>query len=274
MPYSDLRGLSSNVYVKVRALSHINCYSDASDYDVWMWLALEKSDMFQNKWSAWTKAYSAGSKLREHVAELQKFSGDLEKLKQLASVNRHEVKALLPEVAQCIHSILQNARKGSVQYTIRCLFAVGKVVKQHSSLLPELAKGPCKELVVSMLQAASEDERTYKNSFTLSQICVAQYNLHISCEQFWQKMPENCIDRWDHRTACSVVYAYGKLHEVKAVHPASDVLRVLQHKIVVHHATGWDAQGVSNVACAQGAAKVQNKSELTGTRSQDTMHWC
>jgi hypothetical protein len=52
----------------------------------------------------------------------------------------------------------------------------------------------------------------------------------------------------------------------------TSVLRVLQHKIVVHHATGWDAQGVSNVACAQGAAKVQNKSELTGTRSQDTMH--
>jgi hypothetical protein len=44
------------------------------------------------------------------------------------------------------------------------------------------------------------------------------------------------------------VYAYGKLYEAKAVPSASDRLRMLQRKLVAHHAMEWDAQGVSNVA--------------------------
>jgi hypothetical protein len=135
----------------------------------------------------------------------------VKKLKQLTSVNRHELVALLPETAQCINTSLQHARKEGSRCSIDCLFLVGAFVEQHSSLLPELAQSPFKELVVSMLQAASADARTYKDSVSLSKICVAQYKLHISCEQFWQNMPDNCIDVWDDRAACSVVYAYGKL---------------------------------------------------------------
>jgi hypothetical protein len=82
----------------------------------------------------------------------------------------------------------------------------------------------------------------------MSKICVAQYNLRITCEQFWQHIPENCVEAWNDRAACSIVYAYGKLYEAKEVPSASDRLRMLQRKLVAHHATEWDAQGVSNVA--------------------------
>jgi Pyruvate/2-oxoacid:ferredoxin oxidoreductase delta subunit len=163
-------------------------------------------------------------------------------------MRRHEVKAFLPDTAKCIHGILQHAAKGSVQDSIRILFAVGNVVKRHPALRAEVAKSPGKEIVVGMLQAAAKRKRTYTNSYSLSQICVAQYNLQISCEQFWQQMPETCIEACDDRAACSVVYAYGKLHEARAVPSPSDRFSLLQQKLVVHHAAEMDAQGVSNVA--------------------------
>jgi hypothetical protein len=68
--------------------------------------------------------------------------------------------------------------KGSLKDSVKILFAVGKVVQIHEFLRPAVERGPCKELVVSMLQAASKNERVYRNSFTMSQICVAQYMLH------------------------------------------------------------------------------------------------
>jgi hypothetical protein len=92
-------------------------------------------------------------------------------------------------------------------------------------------------------------------SSTLSQICGAQYTLQSSCEQFWRNIPHDCIQEWDHRAACSVVYAYGKLLDGKVVSPASDDLIALQHKIVAFHAPHWDGQGVGNAAwsfCKQG----------------------
>jgi hypothetical protein len=106
----------------------------------------------------------------------------LKKLKQLASVRKQEVYALLPETAQCIERILHSAAKGSVKDSVKILFEVGKVVKRHESLRPAVKSSPCKELVVSMLQAASQNERIYRNAFSVSQICVAQYTLQISCD--------------------------------------------------------------------------------------------
>jgi hypothetical protein len=189
----------------------------------------------------------AGSKLRELLSEQQRLP-DLEKLKQLASVRKQEVNGLLPETAQCIERILQSAAKGSVKDCVKILFEVSKVVKRHESLRPAVESSPCKELVVSMLQAASENERVYHNSFTMSQICVAQYTLQISCEQLWQKVPENCIEKLNDRAACSVVYAYGKLLDGGAVPPATDGFKVLQYKVVARHATHLGAQGVANTA--------------------------
>jgi hypothetical protein len=172
----------------------------------------------------------------------------VEKLKQLARVHRQEVKAFLPDTVQCIHGVLQNSAQEGTQDSIGILFEVSYVVKRHPALRAEVAKSACKELVVGMLQATAQHERTYTNPRTLSQICVAQYNLQISCEQFWQQMPETCIQAWDHRAACSVVYAYGKLYEGKAVSSSFDHFAMVQHKIVAHHAKRWDAQGVSTVA--------------------------
>jgi hypothetical protein len=115
----------------------------------------------------------AGDTLRELLSELQTQPGDVQKLKQLANVRRQEVNALLPETALCIERILQNAAEGSVQDSIRVLFALGKVVQRHQSLRLAVRNSPCKELVVSMLQAASRNERIYRNSYSVSQICVA-----------------------------------------------------------------------------------------------------
>jgi Pyruvate/2-oxoacid:ferredoxin oxidoreductase delta subunit len=143
---------------------------------------------------------------------------------------------------------VQNAAKGSVQDSVKILFGVGKAVQRHDSLLAAVQSSPCKELIVSMLQAASRNEPVYRNSFRVSQICVAQYTLQISCEQFWQRMPEKCIEEWNDRASCSVVYAYGKLFHMKAEHPASDGIKALQHKIVAYHAPQWDAQAVGNAA--------------------------
>jgi hypothetical protein len=98
----------------------------------------------------------------------------LGKLKQFAGMGRQEMKALLPETAQYIHGMLQNAGQGSAEAKIRLLHAVGTVVNRHPSLRPEIAKPRCKRVVVSMLQAASEKENIYRNSFCVSQICFAQ----------------------------------------------------------------------------------------------------
>jgi hypothetical protein len=99
----------------------------------------------------------------------------LGKLKQFAAMGRQEMKALLPETAQHIHGILQNAGQGSAKGKVRLLYAVGTtVVNRHPTLQPEIAKPECRRLVVSMLQAASEKENIYRNSFCVSQICFAQ----------------------------------------------------------------------------------------------------
>jgi hypothetical protein len=172
----------------------------------------------------------------------------VQKIKQLASARREEVQLCFPETARCIRTILQRVAQGSGHGSIRILFAVSNVVKRHPALLAEVSKSPCREFVQRILQAAMRQKRMYTKSFTLSQICVAQYNLQISCEQFWQEMPETCIVAWDDRAACTVVYAYGKLYEAEAVPPPSERLRKLQHKIVVKHAAELDAQGVGMVA--------------------------
>jgi hypothetical protein len=182
----------------------------------------------------------------------------VKKLKQLAGMDRQEMNARLPETAQHICSTLQNAGQGSAEDRERVLHTAGNVVKKYPSLRPEIAQPACRKWVVSMLKAVSKNERIHRNSFSLSQLwqkkkaksgttpCVAQYTLQVSCEQFWQRMPETCVERLNHRAACSVVYAYGKMLQVKAVPPASDILRTLQHKIVAHHARKWEAQAVGN----------------------------
>jgi hypothetical protein len=161
---------------------------------------------------------------------------------------RQEENELLPETAQAIERILLRAADGSVEDSVSTLFAVGHVVQGQQHLRPAITQSPCRELIKSMLQAASKNERIYRNSFSLSQMFQAQYTLQISCEQIWQNMPRNCIEEWDQWAACSVVHEYGKFYDGMAVPPASDDLMALQLKIVAFHAPQWDGEGVGNAA--------------------------
>jgi hypothetical protein len=112
----------------------------------------------------------AGATLRELPSELQKQPEYVEKIKQLANVRRHEVNALLPETALCIERVLQSAAKGRVQDSVSILFALDKGSRQHQCLRPSVQINQCKELVVSMLQAASQNECFYRNSYSVSQM--------------------------------------------------------------------------------------------------------
>jgi hypothetical protein len=86
------------------------------------------------------------------------------------------------------------------------------------------------------------------NSYWMSLICAAQYSLGISCEQFWQRLPPNCSDRWPEWAASVVLYACRELQDMDAVPSASKSVAALQKKIVACYAYKWGADGVGDAA--------------------------
>jgi hypothetical protein len=141
--------------------------------------------------------------------------------------------------------------KTNLKYVILFLFYVGNMVKKHSGLRAEMVRGPCTKVLVSMLQAASEYEEVCTKSFCLEYICLAQCNLGIACEPFWQNLaavPLSRIEQQPSTTTCSIVHAYAQLREANAVPLHSERFIQLQHSIVHCHWKEWNASSVSNVA--------------------------
>ena len=142
---------------------------------------------------------TAGPQLMQLISDINSFSASpdaLKKLKDLQFVPRHEVKEGMQETVQCITAMLQHAGNGSVRNVPRYLFTVAKAAQSHPSLLAVLQKIPYREQMLCLLQTAAADRSMYKNSYSVSQLSVAQYTLGIFCADFWHGVPQNCAEKW------------------------------------------------------------------------------
>ena len=194
-----------------------------------------------------------GPKLRQLVADIDACSSSpeaLQKLKQLQFLPRRAVEAEVSETVQCIERVLQQATSGSVRNISRCLFTISKVAQAHPPLLRALQSDAYKATVSGMFQACAADGGLYRRAVAVSQLCSAQYNLEMYCEEFWHNVSEKHIAAWDAQAASNVVYSYGKLHSVNAAPDASAGLRQLLRATVSHHARELAPKGVANVAWA------------------------
>ena len=194
---------------------------------------------------------TAGPQLMQLISDINSFSASpdaLKKLKDLQFVPRHEVKEGMQETVQCITAMLQHAGNGSVRNVPRYLFTVAKAAQSHPSLLAVLQKSPYREQMLCLLQTAAADRSMYKNSYSVSQLSVAQYTLGIFCADFWHGVPQNCTEKWSEQAASSFVYGYGKMRSMGAAPAAPDRLRELLVATVAWHAPKLTPQGVANTA--------------------------
>jgi hypothetical protein len=177
---------------------------------------------------------------------LQRQPGDLDKFTELAAVPREDVEALLKPTARCMHSVLQHAAEEGPPDSLQILHGVNGVVHYHPMLLAEVTKSPCRALILSIMQAASEDKRTCKDRWFVSVMCAAQDTFRIPCMQFWQDLPgtcfltrepRTCISKWDPMVAFTIVLTYGKLFQYELVPPPCDHLSKIQLDIVAMHAS-------------------------------------
>ena len=190
----------------------------------------------------------AGPQLGQLVADINAFPSSreaLQKLKQLQFVPRHAVAGDLPEVMHCIKGMLQQATSGSVRNIPVYLFTVSKVAKEHPPVLRALQGDSYKRTVTGMFQACAADEAVYKRPVAVSQLCSAQYNLAMYCQEFWQTVSEKHIASWDAQAASNVVYAYGKLSQLEVAPAAPARLRQLL-QATVRVADSMNAQNVAN----------------------------
>jgi hypothetical protein len=181
-------------------------------------------------------------------------------LKLMESLPRKEVRREVPEAVEFINSILQDAPKEDAILETSFLFHVSKVVERHPCLRAEIMKSPCKEVLVSILESASQNEDVYTRSTCMEYMCLAQSNLRIVCEHFWQKLRKMppwygvynetiaCIEHHNGPATCSIVYAYTKLREARAFPKYSQPFIELQHLIVHVHWDRFGGEEVSTVA--------------------------
>jgi hypothetical protein len=105
-------------------------------------------------------------------------------LRRLERMPRKRVKGQVQVIAQHVHGMLQNVPYASEEDLITFICNVSNLARRHRCLREEMTKSPCQEVLMSMLQAASQHEGVYKNFAYLESVCLAQCSLGIANTQF------------------------------------------------------------------------------------------
>ena len=185
---------------------------------------------------------------------MERFGADTETALQLAKALQSFPQSFVQaDVAYFLESTLRLLRHvpAASGEEARLLDAVAQCFAVHPVLLRAAdADADASALLDRALDDAAAAEATYTDEHRTAQVATAQLKLRRHCAPFWQRLEQRGLQHLMPRQVTTVVHRAAVLTEQLRAPPPSAPLWAAMERAMAKHASGMDAQGVSNCMLA------------------------